>query len=157
MKRTLVFLVAAAGMILAPDIGAQESVCDLFSHLESSDGQQLVITGDLIISKDVPILGAAGLLAISLWTFTLLGKEFLPELDEGDIWLRVKFPIGISLAGVRPYTRDIRTRLLAFPDVRTIVSQVGAPDDELTGRILRDVEQLQRLRRRTTRRRCRRG
>ena len=59
MKRTLVFLLAAAGMILAPDIRAQESVCDLFSHLESSDGQQLVITGDLIISKDVTILGAA--------------------------------------------------------------------------------------------------
>jgi ankyrin repeat protein len=59
MKRTLVFLVAAAGMILAPDIRAQESVCDLFSHLESSDGQQVVVAGDLIISKDVTILGAA--------------------------------------------------------------------------------------------------
>lgn len=59
MKQTLVFLVAAAGMILAPDIRAQESVCDLFSHLESSDGQEFVITGDLIISKDVTILGAA--------------------------------------------------------------------------------------------------
>jgi ankyrin repeat protein len=59
MKRTLAFLVAAAGMILAPDIRAQESVCDLFSNLESSDGQQLVITGDLIISKDVAVLGAA--------------------------------------------------------------------------------------------------
>jgi ankyrin repeat protein len=59
MKRTLAFLVATAGMILAPDIRAQESVCDLFSNLESSDGQQLVITGDLIISKDVAVLGAA--------------------------------------------------------------------------------------------------
>ena len=59
MKRTLVFLVVAAGMILAPEVRAQESVCDLFSHLESSDGQQLAVTGDLIISKDVIILGAA--------------------------------------------------------------------------------------------------
>lgn len=59
MQRTLVFLVAAAGMILAPDIRAHESVCDLFSHLESSDAQQIVVTGDLVISKDVTILGAA--------------------------------------------------------------------------------------------------
>ena len=59
MKRTLLFLVVAAGMILAPDLRGQESVCNLFSHLESSDGQQLVVTGDLIISKDVTILGAA--------------------------------------------------------------------------------------------------
>jgi hypothetical protein len=59
MKRTLLFLVAAAPMILAPDIRAHESVCDLFSHLESSDAQQIVVTGDLVISKDVTILGAA--------------------------------------------------------------------------------------------------
>jgi ankyrin repeat protein len=59
MKRTLAFLVAAAGIILTPDVRAQESVCDLFSHLESSDGQQVVVTGDLIISKDVTILGTA--------------------------------------------------------------------------------------------------
>jgi ankyrin repeat protein len=59
MKRTLAFLVAAAGLMLTPNFRAQESVCDLFSHLESSDGQQVVVTGDLIISKDVTILGAA--------------------------------------------------------------------------------------------------
>jgi ankyrin repeat protein len=59
INRTLAFLVAAAGMILAPHARAQESVCDLFSHLESSDGQPLDVTGDLIISKDVMVLGAA--------------------------------------------------------------------------------------------------
>src|SRR5262249_55223513 len=35
----------------------------------------------------LPIAGAGVLLALSLWTFTLLGKEFLPELDEGDLWV----------------------------------------------------------------------
>src|SRR5262249_13304431 len=58
-----------------------------------------------------------------------LGKEFLPELDEGDIWLRVKFPIGISLEDGNPYVHDIRERLLTFPEVRVVVSQHGAPDD----------------------------
>jgi cobalt-zinc-cadmium resistance protein CzcA len=77
----------------------------------------------------VPILGAAALLAVSLWTFTLLGKEFLPELDEGDLWVRVQFPVGVSIEGVRPYVRDIRERLLRFPEVRVVVSQLGAPDD----------------------------
>jgi len=77
----------------------------------------------------VPILGAAGLLAVSLWTFTLLGKEFLPELDEGDLWVRVQFPVGVSIEGVRPYVREIRERLLRFPEVRVVVSQLGAPDD----------------------------
>src|SRR6202795_200120 len=77
----------------------------------------------------VPILVATGLLAVSLWTFTLLGKEFLPELDEGDLWVRVQFPVGVSLEGVRPYVREIRERLLRFPQVRVVVSQLGAPDD----------------------------
>jgi cobalt-zinc-cadmium resistance protein CzcA len=76
-----------------------------------------------------PILGAAGLLAISLFVFTLLGKEFLPELDEGDLWLRVKLPIGISLEATRPYVHEIRERMLKFPEVRVVVSQTGAPDD----------------------------
>ena len=58
-----------------------------------------------------------------------LGKEFLPELDEGDLWLRAQFPTGISVEGVRPYTREIRERLLKFPEVRVVVSQLGAPDD----------------------------
>ena len=76
-----------------------------------------------------PALAAGGLLAVSLFTFTLLGKEFLPELDEGDLWLRVKFPIGIALESAQPYVHDIRERLLRFPDVRVTVSQLGAPDD----------------------------
>jgi cobalt-zinc-cadmium resistance protein CzcA len=76
-----------------------------------------------------PILGAAGLLAVSLFAFTLLGKEFLPELDEGDLWLRVKLPIGIALEATRPYVHEIRERMLRFPEVRVVVSQTGAPDD----------------------------
>jgi heavy metal efflux system protein len=77
----------------------------------------------------LPALGAGAVLVLALFVFTLLGKEFLPELDEGDLWVRVKFPLGISIEGVRPYVRDIRERLLAFPEVRVVVSQMGAPDD----------------------------
>ncbi len=77
----------------------------------------------------VPMLLAAALLGLSLLVFTRLGKEFLPELDEGDLWLRVKFPVGIALEGAQPYVHDIRERLLRFPEVRVVVSQHGAPDD----------------------------
>jgi len=77
----------------------------------------------------VPVLCASGGLVVAIFVFTLLGKEFLPELDEGDLWVRAQFPTGISVEGVRPYTREIRERLLRFPEVRVIVSQLGAPDD----------------------------
>jgi cobalt-zinc-cadmium resistance protein CzcA len=77
----------------------------------------------------VPIAAAAGGLVLSLFVFTLLGKEFLPELDEGDLWVRTQFPVGISIEAVSPYVREIRERLLTFPEVRVVVSQLGAPDD----------------------------
>jgi cobalt-zinc-cadmium resistance protein CzcA len=77
----------------------------------------------------IPILATTALFLVSLFVFTRLGKEFLPELDEGDIWLRVKFPVGISLEGAGPYVHDIRERMLRFPEVRVIVSQHGGPDD----------------------------
>jgi heavy metal efflux system protein len=77
----------------------------------------------------VPIGVAGGLLLVALVTFNVLGKEFLPELDEGDLWLRVKLPIGISLEAAQPYVRKIRQRLGTFPETRVVVSQLGAPDD----------------------------
>src|SRR5262244_590496 len=77
----------------------------------------------------LPVLGAAGLLALSLFLFTVLGKEFLPELDEGDLWLRVKLPVGIALEATRPYVHEIRERIGRFPEVRVVVSQTGSPDD----------------------------
>src|SRR5205085_6043849 len=76
-----------------------------------------------------PMLAACVLFGAALFTFTLLGKEFLPELDEGDLWLRVKFPMGIALEDAGPYVHEIRERLLGFPEVHTVVSQLGAPDD----------------------------
>src|SRR5262249_31901410 len=72
---------------------------------------------------------AAVCLVGAVFVFTLLGKEFLPELDEGDLWVRTQFPVGISIEAVRPYVREIRERLLKFPEVRVVVSQLGAPDD----------------------------
>src|SRR5438445_1253641 len=77
----------------------------------------------------VPVGATAAMFALALVAFTLLGKEFLPELDAGDIWRRVKFPVGISLEDANPYVHDIRERLLTFPEVRVVVSQLGAPDD----------------------------
>jgi heavy metal efflux system protein len=87
------------------------------------------LLGWCVRRPSVPILVAAGLLALSLFVFTLLGKEFLPELDEGDLWLRVKLPVGIALEATRPYVHEIRERMLRFPEVRVVVSQTGAPDD----------------------------
>ena len=59
MKAKLILTVAIALLVAATPSLGQESVCALFSHLEDTDGQQVMITGDLIILKDLAVLGAA--------------------------------------------------------------------------------------------------
>jgi hypothetical protein len=58
ITKTIPFAAIAILCAAIPSQG-QESVCRLFAHLENADGRQLVLTGDLIISKDIAVLGAA--------------------------------------------------------------------------------------------------
>ena len=58
MTQTFRRFVLFAIFATASALNAQESRCDLFSHLESADGSQVVVTGDLIIAKHIAVLGA---------------------------------------------------------------------------------------------------
>jgi len=66
---------------------------------------------------------------IGLYSFKFLGSEFLPSLDEGAIWLRVELPYSISLDRSVELAKQIRKKLMTFPQVQAVVSQVGRPDD----------------------------
>jgi cobalt-zinc-cadmium resistance protein CzcA len=72
-------------------------------------------------------------LTLSLGTFFLiaprLGSEFLPHLEEGNFWIRASMPITLSLEDGEAATRKMREILLRHPEVLTVVSQHGRPDD----------------------------
>ncbi len=72
---------------------------------------------------------AAAALATSLVVGSRLGTEFLPALDEGNIWLRVTMPVGISLEQAKEVEREIRRIILSYPQVAQVVTQLGRPDD----------------------------
>ncbi len=72
---------------------------------------------------------AIGLLAAGAATYYLLGSEFLPKLDEGDLWVRTFAPQSISPSESAKITRNVRLKLARFPEVRYVVSQIGRPDD----------------------------
>jgi ankyrin repeat protein len=79
MKYRLVLLAAVSILLASTPLRAQESVCDLFSHLaQSVDGRHVVLTGDLIISKDLAVLGAA-------------------DCDNRYVWRSHQWPTALSL------------------------------------------------------------
>jgi cobalt-zinc-cadmium resistance protein CzcA len=68
-------------------------------------------------------------LVASLALAPRLGTEFLPELNEGSIWINIMLPPGISVTEASRQLRRVRTVLRRFPEVRTVVSKAGRPED----------------------------
>jgi cobalt-zinc-cadmium resistance protein CzcA len=77
------------------------------------------------------IMVGAGLvfLAAAAFLSTRLGSEFLPALEEGNFWIRASMPMTLSLEDGEAATRKMRLILLQHPEVVTVVSQHGRPDN----------------------------
>jgi cobalt-zinc-cadmium resistance protein CzcA len=58
-----------------------------------------------------------------------LGLEFLPKLEEGNFWVRATMPTSISLEEANGYVNRMRRIIDSYPEVVTVVSQNGRPDD----------------------------
>jgi cobalt-zinc-cadmium resistance protein CzcA len=77
----------------------------------------------------VVLLGAVAALAGSLLLATQLGSEFLPELNEGSVWVNLTLPPGISVSEAVRECARVRTILRSFPEVRAVISKAGRPED----------------------------
>ena len=74
-------------------------------------------------------LASAVLLAASLLLIPRIGAEFMPQLDEGALWVRATMPYTISFDESAKITPKIRDILRSFPEVTTVASELGRPDD----------------------------
>ncbi len=79
--------------------------------------------------RKIMLAVAAGCLAIFGLLLPRLGTEFLPALEEGNLWIRATMPPTISLEAGMPIVNRIREILLRYPEVITVVSQHGRPDN----------------------------
>jgi heavy metal efflux system protein len=85
---------------------------------------------DAALRNRLLVVGAAVLaLAGSLAIIPQLGSEFLPELNEGSIWVNLFLPPGISLTEVSKAMNGVRGVLGSFPEVKGVISQAGRPED----------------------------
>ncbi len=83
---------------------------------------------------------AVGALAISLAIASQLGSEFLPELNEGSIWVNLTLPPSVSGSEASEQARAVRKALHTVPEVRTVISKVGRPDDGTDPKIFNSAE-----------------
>jgi len=75
-------------------------------------------------------VGVATLAAsLFLWFSGIIGSEFLPHLDEGAIWARGTLANSTSLTEGERFATSARYVFASFPEVKTVVSQAGRPDD----------------------------
>ena len=58
-----------------------------------------------------------------------VGRDFLPDLDEGALWLQVQMPTGLSLNKASDMASDLRRAILKYPEVSYVVTQTGRNDD----------------------------
>ncbi|MEI9931662.1 MAG: efflux RND transporter permease subunit [Rhizomicrobium sp.] len=72
-------------------------------------------------------LASAGALALSLLLIPAIGAEFMPQLDEGALWVRATMPYTISFDESARITPRIREILRSFSDVTTVASELGRP------------------------------
>ena len=94
----------------------------------------------VLLHRRLTVAGAVAMLVISLALGTRLGTEFLPALDEGNIWLTVRMPVGIANDEAKNVERQIRTILRSYPQVRQVITHLGRPDDGTDSKAISNLE-----------------
>jgi len=82
-----------------------------------------------LVHRKIMLVFAVVFLAVIGLLATRLGSEFLPALEEGNLWIRASMPPTMGLEAGEPATAKMREILLRHPEVLHVVSQHGRPDN----------------------------
>jgi heavy metal efflux system protein len=83
----------------------------------------------VLANRIITFSGLALLALLAILALRSLGLEFLPKLEEGNLWVRATFPQSISLEESDAYVNRMRVLMSKYPEVQSVVSQHGRPDD----------------------------
>src|ERR1700760_4984775 len=82
-----------------------------------------------LASRRAVLVAAGVLILMTVIAVRMLGLEFLPKLEEGNLWIRATLPPTISLQEGNCYVNEMRKLIAELPEVESVVSQHGRPDD----------------------------
>ncbi len=87
------------------------------------------------------VLGALICLGVTLLLASKVGSEFLPALDEGNIWLRATvLPTSVSLEEAVKTAKRLRQIIDTYPEIKNVTSQTGCPDDGTDPNLFSNIE-----------------
>jgi cobalt-zinc-cadmium resistance protein CzcA len=82
------------------------------------------------LTNKVIVIGASlAIMVLTVMAMQFLGGEFMPALEEGNLWVRATMPVDISFDQAARLSSEIREIFRRSPEISTIVSQLGRPDD----------------------------
>jgi heavy metal efflux system protein len=136
MARTYAY--ALAGALIAT-FTVTPVLCSLLLPQTVSESETFIVRGlhalyapvlrlALTHRRVMIVLGLA-FLAVAGLLLPRLGSEFLPALEEGNFWIRASMPMTLSLEDGEAAARKMRLILMRYPEVVTVFSQHGRPDD----------------------------
>ena len=124
MLFSLTFVPAMLTYLLGPNIAERHN--PLVEAMERRYRQ--ILEWVLAHARSVFIAALTALL-LSLGSVKLIGTEFMPKLDEGNIWLTITLPTPVSLTTAKDLERQVRAELEGFSEAKTILTQLGRPED----------------------------
>jgi cobalt-zinc-cadmium resistance protein CzcA len=136
MARTYAYALAG-GLLATFTVTPALSAIILPSHLRETEtrmvrwlhGVYMPVLRWAVANARLVMAGAVSLMILTVVAGHFLGLEFLPKLEEGNLWIRATLPPTISLEEGNSYVNEMRRMIRARPEVESVVSQQGRPDD----------------------------
>lgn len=116
---TLLAYMADKGPLLEPHLDWMSRM----QHLYREKLEEMLATPRKIYVR------IGGALLASLCLLPVVGTEFLPKLDEGNIWLTIMMPPSTHLEQTRDIERSVREYMISYPEARKVITHVGRPDE----------------------------
>ncbi len=115
---------ALSSLLLSTDVREDDTAIVRLIRRYYQPAVEFALANRIFVSGCLLVLVLSAVVALNS-----LGSEFLPHLEEGNLWIRATMPPAVSLEESDAYVNRMRNIIRSYPETQTVVSQHGRPDD----------------------------